>query len=649
MGQTLCEKIMGGHIVEGAWGPGKPLAIRIDQTLSQDATGTMANLEFEAMGVDRVQTELSVSYVDHNMVQQDFKNPDDHRFMQDIAAKYGMVYSPPGNGICHQVHLERFARPGRTLLGCDSHTPTAGGAGMIAIGSGGLDVAMAMAGEPFWVTTPKVVGIKLSGSLPPCVSAKDVILEVLRRIGVKGGVGKVLEYFGPGVESLSVPERATITNMGAETGATTSLFPSDSRTRQWLAVQQREEQWTPMQGDGEEDYDEIIEIDLSSLEPLVAQPFQPDNVVPVAEIEGMAVDQVMFGSCTNSSLRDIMAVAHLLEGNRVSHAVDAGISPGSRQVLRAAEDAGALKTLIASGVRLLEVSCGACIGMGFAPPTEGVSLRTINRNFLGRCGHKSGRVYLVSPEVAAASAVSGTLTDPRRYSEENGFDRFVFALPGRLPVDDSGFIFPPEEARGAEVEVRRGPNIAPLPEMNPLEEEVNSEVLLKLGDDITTDHIMPAGTRVLPFRSNIPVISKFVFEVVDETFPDRALKAGNGCLVGGHNYGQGSSREHAALAPRYLGVRMVIAKSFARIHLANLVNFGILPLVFEDESDYDRVDQGHGLSIRREELVISAPLTVRDTTTGASFRCTIPLSERDLEMIRLGGKLNWIKEKHSQA
>ena len=643
LGHTVFEKILKSHIVSGSLLPGKRVKIKIDQTLTQDATGTMAYLQFEAMGLTRVKTELSVSYVDHNMIQGDFKNPDDHRYLQDIAARYGILFSRPGNGICHQVHLERFAAPGKSLLGSDSHTPTAGGIGMIAIGAGGLDVALAMAGEPFTITMPEIVRIHLTGKLQPFVSAKDIILEVLRRLSVKGGVGKVLEYTGPGVKTLSVPERATITNMGAETGATTSIFPSDEITRLWLRAQAREHQWVPIEADEDATWSETVEINLSELEPLVAQPFQPDNVVPVEAIEGMKVDQVMFGSCTNSSLRDILSVAHMLSGEKVHPSVDVGISPGSRQVMLESAACGAMDELISAGVRILESSCGACIGMGFAPPTDGVSLRTINRNFLGRCGHPSGKVYLVSPEVAAASAITGRITDPRKL----GIEPFVFEQPEQFIIDDSMILAPsPEPER---IEIRRGPNIAPLPEMAPLPEEIEGEILLKVEDNITTDHIMPAGAEILPLRSNIPEISKHTFKVVDPTFYDRAKEKNGGFIVGGENYGQGSSREHAALAPRYLGIKAVIAKSFARIHLANLVNFGILPLLFENPEDYDRLNAKDKLYIKKGVITTKEPFEVSNKSTGSTFFVRCPLSDEDLEIVKMGGKLNYIKEKNKSA
>ncbi len=646
MGQTVAEKILSRHLVSGDMEPGRPIALRMDQTLTQDATGTMAYLQFEAIGVDRVRTELSVSYVDHNMIQGDYRNPDDHRYLQDVAAKYGILFSPAGNGICHQLHLERFAVPGKTLIGSDSHTPTAGGLTMIAIGAGGLDVALAMAGEPFVTPMPRITLVRLVGTLQPFVSAKDVILEVLRRITVKGGVGRILEYGGPGVEGLSVPDRATITNMGAETGATSSVFPSDEVTRRWLRSQGRESSWVELSADADARYDTVIDIDLSELEPMVAQPFQPGKVVRVSALEGMAIDQVMFGSCTNSSLRDIESVAHILEGRRIAPTVDAGISPGSRQVILEAARTGAFATLVASGVRLLEVSCGACIGMGFAPPTEGVSLRTINRNFLGRCGHKTGKVYLVSPEVAAASAVTGVLTDPRAFARDRGLEPFRFSMPETFLIDDGLFEAPSPEPET--IVIRRGPNIAPLPEMKAMEATVRGEVLLKVGDDITTDHIMPAGAKILPLRSNIPAIARHVFEVVDASFHDRALAKGGGFVVGGANYGQGSSREHAALAPRYLGVRAVLAKSFARIHLANLVNCGILPLLFQDPSDYDAVEAGDALSLNRREVVTAGSFPVRNERSGRDIPCTTPISEEDLAVVLAGGKLNWVRSKKAE-
>jgi len=634
---TITEKIIKHHLINGTLDRGRPITIKIDQTLVHDATGTMAMLELEATGIKRVKTDLSVAYIDHNMIQEDFKNPDDHRFLQDMAAKYGVMFSRPGNGICHHVHLERFAVPGKTLLGSDSHTPTAGGIGMLAIGAGGLDVALAMAGEPFTLIMPKIVKVNLIGKLPSFVSAKDVILEVLRRVSVKGGVGKVFEYCGPGVKSLSVSERATITNMGAETGATTSIFESDEVTRQWLRAQGREREWVSLHPDIDAVYDEEINIDLSLLEPLVARPFLPDNVVPVKEVTGIRVDQVMFGSCTNSSLRDILTIAHMLKGKRIHPNVDAGLSPGSRQILLQAGAEGALEDLITAGVRILEASCGACVGMGFAPPSEGVSVRTINRNFYGRCGHTSGKVYLASPEVAAAACITGEIADPRDVFVEP----FYFEMPSDLIVDEGMFIAPSPEPE--KIVVRRGPNIKPLPEMGPLPDKLEGKALIKVGDDITTDHIMPAGAKFLPLRSNIPAISEHVFEVLDPTFAKRAKELNGGFIVAGANYGQGSSREHAALAPKYLGIKAVVAKSFARIHLANLVNFGILPLIFADVKDYEKIDQGDDFFFDVTQLDAEFRGTLHDLTKNIEIEVVCPLSADDLKVVKAGGRLNWIK------
>lgn len=637
MALTITEKIIKHHLINGTLDRGRPITIKIDQTLVHDATGTMAMLELEATGIKRVKTDLSVAYIDHNMIQEDFKNPDDHRFLQDMAAKYGVMFSRPGNGICHHVHLERFAVPGKTLLGSDSHTPTAGGIGMLAIGAGGLDVALAMAGEPFTLIMPKIVKVNLIGKLPSFVSAKDVILEVLRRVSVKGGVGKVFEYCGPGVKSLSVSERATITNMGAETGATTSIFESDEVTRQWLRAQGREREWVSLHPDIDAVYDEEINIDLSLLEPLVARPFLPDNVVPVKEVTGIRVDQVMFGSCTNSSLRDILTIAHMLKGKRIHPNVDAGLSPGSRQILLQAGAEGALEDLITAGVRILEASCGACVGMGFAPPSEGVSVRTINRNFYGRCGHTSGKVYLASPEVAAAACITGEIADPRDVFVEP----FYFEMPSDLIVDEGMFIAPSPEPE--KIVVRRGPNIKPLPEMGPLPDKLEGKALIKVGDDITTDHIMPAGAKFLPLRSNIPAISDHVFEVLDPTFAKRAKELNGGFIVAGANYGQGSSREHAALAPKYLGIKAVVAKSFARIHLANLVNFGILPLIFADVKDYEKIDQGDDFFFDVTQLDAEFRGTLHDLTKNIEIEVVCPLSADDLKVVKAGGRLNWIK------
>jgi aconitate hydratase len=640
VGKTITEKIIEQHLTEGSLEKGSDIAIKIDQTLTQDATGTMAYLQFEAMGIDRVQTELSVSYVDHNTLQTDFKNPDDHRYLQSIAARYGLYFSRPGNGICHQVHLERFARPGKTLLGSDSHTPTGGGVGSIAIGAGGLDVAAAMAGESFRLKMPKVVNVYLTGKLPDFVSAKDIILEVLRRIGVKGAVNKVLEYTGPGIQTLSVPERGTITNMGTETGATSSIFPSDEITKEFLVAQERGEQWISLEPDIDAEYDEKIEINLSTLEPLVALPHSPGNVKTVKEIEGFKVDQICIGSCTNSSLRDLKAVANILKGHTIDEHTVLTVSAGSRQVVEHMIHSGEMANLLQAGARILENACGPCIGMGHAPKTDAVSLRTFNRNFLGRSGTKSAQAYLVSPETAAASAITGTLTDPRSIgmSPEIG-------MPEKFIVNDNMIIppIPPEKAKN--VQIIRGPNIKPLPEFNPLPDKLVGEVLLKVEDDITTDHIMPAGAKILPLRSNIPEISKFVFNVLDESFHDRSLEKGGGFIVGGENYGQGSSREHAAIAPKYLGLKAVIVKSFARIHLANLVNFGIIPLTFTNKSDYDKIEQGDQFEIDLT-TINSGSVTLKNLTKGNEIPLSHSLSETEIEVLKAGGKLTFIKQKH---
>mgnify|MGYP000229836847 CR=1 FL=1 len=638
MGKTITEKILDKHIVEGTPEKGEEIKIKIDQTLTQDATGTMAYLEFEAIGIPRVKTELSVSYVDHNTLQTDFKNPDDHIYLQSVAARYGLYFSRPGNGICHQIHLERFARPGKTLLGSDSHTPTAGGIGSLAIGAGGLNVAAAMAGEPFALKYPKIVGVKLNGKLPPWVSAKDIILELLRRVDVKGGVGKVFEYFGPGVKTLSIPERATITNMGTETGATTSIFPSDEVTREFLKAQGREEQWIELKSDGEEYYDEIIEINLDELEPLAALPHSPGNVKPVADIEGMEVQQVAIGSCTNSSLRDMKVVAQILKGKTVAPNLSLLINPGSRQVVAHLVETGEYKYLVDAGARILENACGPCIGMGGAPPSGSVSIRTYNRNFEGRSGTKDAKVLLVSPETAAATAINGVLTDPRKLGKP-----VEIVMPDRFIINDNMIILPlpPEEAE--KVKVVRGPNIKPLPEFPPLVEKLEGEVLIKVGDNITTDHIMPAGAKILPLRSNIPEISKYVFSRVDEKFYERAMEKKGGFVIGGENYGQGSSREHAAIAPKYLGVKAVIAKSFARIHSENLINFGIVPLVFSDVKDYDRIEQGDKLEVDVSSLE-NGEATLKDVTKGFSIKLKHNLSEMDIAILREGGKLPFIKK-----
>ncbi len=641
MGKTLTEKILEQHLIEGKLEKGTDIAIKIDQTLTQDATGTMAYLQFEAMGVSRVQTELSVSYVDHNTLQTDFKNPDDHRYLQSIAAKYGLYFSRPGNGICHQLHLERFARPGRTLLGSDSHTPTGGGVGSIAIGAGGLDVAAAMAGEPFRLKMPNVVKVNLTGKLPDFISAKDVILEVLRRIGVKGAVNKVLEYVGAGIKTLSVPERGTITNMGTETGATTSVFPSDEITKEFLEAQERGNQWVQLEPDNDAVYDETIEINLSELEPLIAEPHSPGNVKTVNELEGMNVDQVCIGSCTNSSLRDLKISANMLKEKTIALNTVLTVSPGSRQVVDHMVDSGEMGYLVKAGARILENACGPCIGMGLAPKSNAVSLRTFNRNFLGRSGTKSANAYLVSPETAAMAAIEGKITDPRKYGKLP-----KFTMPKKFMVNDNMIIppLPPEEAK--KVEIIRGPNIKPLPEFKPLPDKLEGEVLLKVEDDITTDHIMPAGAKILPLRSNIPEISKFVFNVVDETFHDRSLEKAGGFIVGGVNYGQGSSREHAAIAPKYLGIKAVIVKSFARIHLANLVNFGIVPLTFENKEDYDKIDQGDRFEVDLSEIK-SGKVSLKNLSKNVEISLTHSVSEQGLEELMAGGKLTLIKQKHA--
>ncbi|HPW68766.1 MAG: aconitate hydratase [Desulfomonilia bacterium] len=632
--KTLALKIIDEHI---AGENDKEYALKIDQTLTQDATGTMAYLEFEAIGLDRVKTELSVSYVDHNTLQSGFENADDHRFLQDIARKYGIYFSRPGNGICHQVHLERFGVPGKTLLGSDSHTPTAGGMGMLAIGAGGLDVASAMAGMPFSIPRPKVVGVVLTNRLNPWASAKDIILEVLRRITVKGGVGRIFEYTGSGVSTLSVPERATITNMGAELGATTSIFPSDEVTKAFLAAQGREDVWRPLAADKGAVYDETIEIDLSGIEPLAACPHSPDKVVPVRDLAGKKVDQVLIGSCTNSSFKDLMMVAAVLKGRTIHPETSLAMAPGSRQVLAMLAGNGALADIIGAGARILENACGPCIGMGQAPKTGGVSVRTFNRNFPGRSGTASAGVYLVSPEVAVACALTGCFTDPRDLGEYPGI-----TLPERFLVDDS-LVIPPAEESGT-VEVSRGPNIKPLPRRGAMEDRIEAEILLKLEDNITTDDIMPAGAKILPLRSNIEAISAYVFSGIDPDFPSRARRAGAGCLLARENYGQGSSREHAALAPMYLGVKAVLARSFARIHRSNLINFGILPVIVGQDT-YESLKQGSRIVISGITAALegSGPLTIEDPAAGKRLEGSIQVSSRERDLLKEGGLLNYIK------
>lgn len=642
MGQSLTNKILSSHLAFGNLKPGEEIAIKIDRTLTQDATGTMAYLQFEAIGVPKVKTDLSVSFIDHNTLQTGFENADDHKYLQTVAAKYGIFYSKAGNGICHQVNLERFGVPGKTLLGSDSHTPTAGGVGMIAIGAGGLDVAVAMGGGAFYMTAPKVVLVKLSGKLPDWVSAKDVILELLRRLTVKGGVGKIFEFGGEGVKTLTVPERAVITNMGAELGATTSVFPSDEKTMEFLKAEGRINDYTPLEADADAVYDEVIDLDLSSLEPLAAKPHMPDQVAKVSELKDIKVDQVAIGSCTNSSYADLMTVANILKGKKVDPDVSLVISPGSKQVYEMIAKNGALADLIASGARILESTCGPCIGMGQAPRSGAVSLRTFNRNFEGRSGTKDAKIYLVSVQTAAASALTGSITDPRTLGKAP-----EIKMPEKFDIDDSMILSP--STNPAEVEVYRGPNIKPLPVQQKLPESMAGKVLLKVGDNITTDHIMPAGSKILPLRSNIPAISKYVFEPVDPGFSERALKEKGGFVIGGENYGQGSSREHAALAPMYLGVKAVIAKSFARIHFANLVNFGILPLTFENPGDYDKIEQGDELYAPNilKELNGHNPITFINKTKGNSeYKFKYNLTDRQVKIIKEGGLLNETKALH---
>ena len=640
MGKTIAQKIIADHLVSGDMTPGSEVALRIDQTLTQDATGTMAYLEFETMGIPRVKTELSIAYVDHNTLQCGFENSDDHRYLQTVAAKHGVWFSRPGNGICHQVHLERFGKPGKTLLGSDSHTTTGGGIGMLSFGAGGMDVAVAMGGGAYYITMPKMFKVNLTGKLRPYVTAKDVSLELLRILSVKGGVGAIIEWGGPGVETLSVPERGTITNMGTELGATTSIFPSDHVTRAFLAAQGRVEDYVPLASDPDARYDRIIDIDLSTLNPLIACPHSPDNVVEVSSLKGQKVDQVCIGSCTNSSLLDLLKVAAMLKGKTIAPSVSLSISPGSRQVLTMLSDCGALSDILASGARVLECACGPCIGMGFSPNSGGVSLRTFNRNFLGRSGTKDGQVYLVSPETAVASALTGCITDPTTLEAP-----LAVTMPETFRVDDSGILPPAEPENAGNVAVLRGPNIKPFPVSKPLEDCLSAQVVLKVGDNITTDHIMPAGAKILPYRSNIPHLSQFCFQVCDPDFPARAKAAGNGIILGGSNYGQGSSREHAALVPMYLGVRMVIAKSFARIHAANLINAGILPVTFADPADYEKVSQGHQLTISHiADGLEAGSLSVQDADTGDTFRVNCQFSPRQRAILLAGGLLNYTKE-----
>ena len=644
MGATLTEKILSAHLVEGEMIKGTEIGIKIDQTLTQDATGTMAYLEFEAMGVPRVKTERSVAYIDHNTLQNGFENADDHRFIGSIAKKHGIYFSRPGNGICHQVHLERFGVPGKTLIGSDSHTPTGGGIGMIAIGAGGMDVAVAMGGGTYYITCPKVVKVELTGKLSPWVGAKDVILEVLKRLSVKGGVGKVIEYTGEGVKTLSVPERATITNMGAELGATTSIFPSDEVTLEFLKAQGREEVWTPLCADDDAEYDEVVRINLSELVPLAACPHSPDNVKSVDQIGPMKIDQVCIGSCTNSSLLDMMKVAHILKGKTVHPDVSLAIAPGSKQVLTMMAELGLLEIMIDAGARILESACGPCIGMGQSPNSAGISLRTFNRNFEGRSGTKDGQIYLVSPELAAVSAIRGVLTDPRTLG-----DMPEFKLPEKFKINDNMIALPVDEKDMDSVEILRGPNIKPFPVSTPMPDKIEAGVSLKVGDNITTDHIMPAGAKILPLRSNIPKISEYCFAVCDEKFHDRALQMGKSVIIGGSNYGQGSSREHAALAPLYLGVKAVITKSFARIHMANLINAGIVPLVFKNEADYDMISEGDEIVIDniKDQIKNGTKIIAKNKTKSVEFELVGDFSDRQKNMLYAGGLLNYTKEQNS--
>ncbi len=640
MGYTIAEKIIKAHLVEGEMKKGEEIAIHIDQTLTQDATGTMAYLEFETMGLDRVKTERSVAYIDHNTLQCGFENADDHRYIRTVASKHGVYFSRPGNGICHQVHLERFGKPGKTLIGSDSHTPTGGGLGMLAMGAGGLDVAVAMGGGAYYITMPKMYKVNLTGKLRPFVTAKDVSLEILRILSVKGGVGAVIEWGGEGVKTLSVPERATITNMGAELGATTSIFPSDEVTEAFLKAQGRAEDYVPLKSDDDAVYDKVIDIDLSKLVPLIACPHSPDNVVTVESLKGTKVDQVCVGSCTNSSLMDMLKVAALLKGRTVDGRLSMSVSPGSRQVLEMLSDCGALSDIISSGARLLECACGPCIGMGFSPNSGGVSLRTFNRNFEGRSGTKDGKVYLVSPETAVASALTGEITDPRTLGEMP-----EIKMPASFKTDDSGVIPPVSAEEASSVEVLRGPNIKPFPDSHPVTDTLRAEAALKVGDNITTDHIMPAGAKILPYRSNIPYLSKFCFSVCDESFPERAKKLGNSFIIGGSNYGQGSSREHAALVPLYLGVRAVIAKSFARIHAANLINAGIMPLTFENPDDYDKISEGDMLRLDGVfEGMDNGTVYLTDETVGATIPLSCSFTDRQKKILKAGGLLKYTTE-----
>lgn len=645
MGLTIAQKIIKNHIVSGEMIPGTEIGLKIDQTLTQDATGTMAYLQFEAMGTERVKTELSVAYIDHNTLQAGFENADDHRYIQTVTKKHGIRFSRPGNGICHQVHLERFGIPGKTLIGSDSHTPTAGGLGMLAMGAGGLDVAVAMGGGAYYINMPKILGVELVGKLPDYVGAKDVILYVLSKLGVKGGVGKVVEYYGEGIKTLSVPERATITNMGAELGATTSIFPSDEITLEFLKSQEREKDFVPLSPDPDATYDETLTVDLSSLVPLAACPHSPDNVRPVSEIEGMKIDQVCIGSCTNSSMLDMLTVAAMLKGKTVHPDVELSVSPGSKEVLTMLSECGALSDMVAAGARILECACGPCIGMGFSPKSAGVSLRTFNRNFEARSGTADAKVYLVSPQTAAASAVAGVLTDPRKLGKAP-----KIALPEKMKINDNLIELPAAPEDAASITVERGPNIKPIPKGAAPAEDLVCKTALKVGDNITTDHIMPAGTKILPYRSNVPYLSNFCFTVCDKEFPERAKKLGGGIIVGGTNYGQGSSREHAALVPLYLGIKAVVAKSFARIHMANLINFGIIPLTFKNPEDYDKINEGDDIEISgfNDSIGTKDEIVLLDKTTNEKIVLNLNATERQREILLSGGLLNYTKNKETK-
>ena len=638
MGLTIAQKIIKEHLRSGDMTVGSEISLKIDQTLTQDATGTMAYLEFETMGIDRVKTEKSVAYIDHNTLQSGFENADDHRYIQSVAKKHGIYFSRPGNGICHQVHLERFGKPGKTLIGSDSHTPTGGGIGMLSFGAGGLDVAVAMGGGAYFITMPKMYKVNLTGKLNPFVTAKDVSLEILRILSVKGGVGAIIEWGGEGVKNLSVPERATITNMGTELGATTSIFPSDEITREFLKKQGREEDYIPLSSDEDAVYDRVIDINLSELEPLIACPHSPDNIVTVSSLKGTKVDQVCIGSCTNSSLFDMLKVAAILKGKTIKDSVSLSVSPGSKQVLTMLADCGALSDIIASGARVLECACGPCIGMGFSPNSAGVSLRTFNRNFEGRSGTADGQVYLVSPETAVAAALTGEITDPRLLG-----DMPQITMPEKFLINDSAVIEPASIEESKDIEVLRGPNIKKFPDARPQKNELTAELVLKVGDNITTDHIMPAGAKILPYRSNIPYLSQFCFGVCDTTFPQRAKDAGESFILGGSNYGQGSSREHAALVPMYLGVRVVIAKSFARIHIANLINAGIMPVTLENGDDYDKLNQGDALSLSDIYAGMdNGKMVLHNKTTGEDVNLVCSFTDRQKAILKAGGLLAYV-------